>query len=78
MGLTLSIINVLVHMDVVQKSFPQSMDETVAIVVSLKKHLQFKNAYEKCRVHVNIVMRALKELSSRNQYRDENISLNED
>jgi hypothetical protein len=78
MGLTGSIINVPIHMDVVQKSLPQSMDETLTIVVALKQHLQYKNAYQTGRVRVNIVMRALKELSSKNLYRVENICINED
>jgi hypothetical protein len=60
MGLTRSIINVPVHMDVVQKALPQSMNETLTIVFALKQHLQYKNAYQTCRVHVNISMKELK------------------
>jgi hypothetical protein len=37
MGLTGSIINVHVHMDIVQKALPQSMDETMTIAVALKR-----------------------------------------
>jgi aspartate ammonia-lyase len=50
MGLVGSIINVLVHMDVVQKSLPQFMDKTLTIVVALKRRLQYKNAYQIGRV----------------------------
>jgi hypothetical protein len=45
MGLTRSIINVPVHMDIVQKALPQSMDETMTIAIALKGRLQYKNAY---------------------------------
>jgi hypothetical protein len=67
-----------VHIDVVQKSLPQFMDETMTIVVALKRRLQYKNAYQTGRVRVNIVMRELKELCSRTLYKDENICINED
>jgi exonuclease III len=76
MGLTGSIINVPVHMDVVQKALPQFMDETLTIAVALKRRLHYKNAYQTGKVRVNIVMRALKELCSRSLYKDENISIN--
>jgi hypothetical protein len=73
-----SIINVPIHMDVVQKALPQSMNETLTIVVSLKQCLQYKNAYQTGRVHVNIVMKALKQLTSRNLYMAKKICINED
>jgi len=60
MGLTRSIVNVHVHIDVVQKAFPQFMDETMTIVDALKRQLQYKNAYKTGGVRVNIVMRELK------------------
>jgi hypothetical protein len=50
MGLTGSIINVHVHMDIVQKSLPQFMDETMTIAIALKRQLQYKNAYQTGRV----------------------------
>jgi hypothetical protein len=78
MGLTGSIINVPVHMDVVQKSLPQFMNETMTIAVALKRRLQYKNAYQTGKVCVNIVMRALKELCSRTLYKAENISINKE
>jgi hypothetical protein len=65
-------------MDVVQKALPQSMNETLTIVVALKQCLQYKNAYHIGRVCVNIVMKALKQLTSRNLYMAENICINED
>ena len=37
MGLTGSIINVLVNMEIIHKALPQSMDETTTIAVALKK-----------------------------------------
>jgi hypothetical protein len=76
LGLTGSIINVPVQMDVVQKSLPQFMDETLTIEVALKIRLQYKNAYKTRKVHVNIVMRALQQLCSRSLYKAENISIN--
>ena len=36
MGLTGSIINVPVHMDIVQKSLPQFMNNTMTIAIALK------------------------------------------
>jgi hypothetical protein len=65
-------------MDVVQKALPQSMNETLTIVVSLKQRLQYKNAYQTGRVCVNTVMKALKQLTCRNMYMVENICINED
>jgi hypothetical protein len=78
MGLTGSIINVLVQLDVVQKALPQFMNETMTIVVVLKRRLQYKNAYQTGRVCVHIVMKALKELCSRTLYKAQNIFINED
>jgi len=60
MGLTGSIINVPIQRDVVQKALPQFMNETTSISITLKRRLQYKNAYQTGRVRVNIVMRALK------------------
>jgi hypothetical protein len=45
MGLTRSIINVLVHLYVVQKDLPQFITNTMTIVVALKIRLRYKNAY---------------------------------
>jgi predicted DNA-binding helix-hairpin-helix protein len=76
MGLIGSIINMLVHMDIVQKALPQSMDETMTITIAFKRRLKYKNAYQIERVHVNIVPGALKELCLRTLYKDQNISIN--
>jgi hypothetical protein len=76
LGLTGSIINVPVQMDVVQKSLPQSMDGTLTIAVALKRRLQYKNAYQTGKVRVNIVMRELQQLCSISLYKAENISIN--
>jgi hypothetical protein len=76
LGLTGSIINVPVQMDVVQIALPQSMDGTLTIAVALKRRLQYKNAYQTGKVRVNIVMRALQQLCSRSLYKAENISIN--
>jgi hypothetical protein len=77
MGLTGSIINVHVQLDVVQKALPQFMSETMTIVVALKRRLQYKNAYQTGRVCVHIVMKALKELCSRALYKAQNICIND-
>jgi hypothetical protein len=45
MGLTRSIINVHVQLDVVKKALPQFISDTLTIVVALKRFLQYKNAY---------------------------------
>jgi hypothetical protein len=60
MGLTGSIINVLIQLDVVQNAFPQFISDTMTIVVALKRHLQYKNAYQTGKVCVRVVMNALK------------------
>lgn len=78
MGLTGLVINVLVQLDVVQKALPKFMNETMPIVVVLKRHMQYKNAYEIGRVHVQIVMKELKELCSKTLYKALNIFINED
>jgi hypothetical protein len=75
MGLTGSIINVSIQLDVVQKALPQFMSKTMTIVVALKTSLQYKNAYHTGRVCVHIVMKTLKELCSRTLYKAENICI---
>jgi hypothetical protein len=77
MGLTGSIINVPVQLDVVQKSLPQFISDTLTIVVALKRRLQYKNAYQTGKVRVHVVMKALKELCSRALYKAQNICINE-
>jgi hypothetical protein len=77
MGLTGSIINVPVQLDVVQKALPQFISETMTIVVALKRRLQYKNAYQTGKVCVHIVMKALKELCSRALYKAHNICIND-
>jgi hypothetical protein len=76
MGLTRSIINVHVHLDVVQKALPQSISNTITIIVALKRLLRYKNLYQTGKVHVHAVMKALKELCSRALYKVENICIN--
>jgi hypothetical protein len=48
----------------------------MTIVVALKRCLQYKNAYQIGKVHVHVVMKALKELCSRALYKAENICIN--
>jgi hypothetical protein len=78
MGLTRSIINVLVQLDVVQKALPQSINNTITIVVALKRRLRYKNAYRTGKVHVYAAMKSLKDLCSRSLYKAENICINVD
>jgi hypothetical protein len=77
MGLTGSIINVLVQLDVVKKSLAQFIKEKMTIVVAFKRCLQYKNAYQIGKVLVHIVMKALKELCSRALYKAHNICIND-
>jgi hypothetical protein len=77
MGLTGSIINVHVQLDIVQKAMPQFIIETMTIVVALKRCLQYKNAYQTSRVCVHFVMKELKELCSRSLYKSHNICIND-
>jgi hypothetical protein len=60
MGLTGSIINVHVQLDVVQKALPQFINDTMTIVVALKRRLGYKNAYHIGKVCVHAVMKELK------------------
>ena len=46
MGLTGTIINVPIHMDVIQRALPQFVNETMTIEIALKRRLQYKNAYQ--------------------------------
>jgi len=77
MGLTWSIINVHVQLDVVQKVMPQFMNKTMMIFVDLKRCLQCKNAYQTGRVCVHIVMKELKELCSSSLYKAQKICIND-
>jgi hypothetical protein len=45
MGLTGSIINVLVQLDVVKNALPQFINNTMTIVVALKRRWKYKNSY---------------------------------
>ena len=76
MGLTGSIINVHVQLDVVQKALPQYINNTITIVVALIIRLRYKNAYQTGKVRVHVVKKALKELCSRALYKVENICIN--
>jgi hypothetical protein len=76
MGLTGSIINVHVQLDVVQKALPQFINNTITIIVALKRCLQYKNVYQIGKVRVHAIMKALKELCSRTLYKAENICIN--
>jgi hypothetical protein len=60
MGLIGSIIIVPIHLDVVQKSLPQFISDTMIIVVALKRRLRYKNVYQTCKVSVHYVMKELK------------------
>jgi hypothetical protein len=77
MGLTGSIINVSVPLDVVKKSLPQFISDTLTIGVDLKRFLQHKNVYHIGKVCVHVAMKALKELCSRALYKAQNICINE-
>ena len=55
MGLTGTIINVPVHMDVIQRSLPQFVNETMTIAIALKRRLQYKNAYQTGKVCVKLL-----------------------
>jgi hypothetical protein len=49
----------------------------MTIVVALKRRLRYKNVYQTGKVHVHVVMKALKELCSRALYKAQNICINE-
>jgi hypothetical protein len=76
MGLTRSIINVPIQLDVAQKALPQFINNTITIVVAMKRHLRYKNAYQIGKVRVHAIMKALKELCSRALYKEDNICIN--
>jgi hypothetical protein len=65
-----------VQLDVVQKALPQFINNTITIVVALKRRLRYKNVYQTGKVRVHVVMKALKELCSRALYKAENICIN--
>jgi hypothetical protein len=68
---------VLVQLDVVQKSLPQFIIDTLTIVVDLKRCLQYKNVYQTGKVGVHDVIKELKELCSMSLYKAQNICINE-
>jgi hypothetical protein len=65
MGLTLSIINVPVQVDGVQRVLPQFINNTLTIVVPLKIHLRYKNGYQTGKVSMHAFMKSLEELCSK-------------
>jgi hypothetical protein len=76
MGLTGSITNMYVQLDVVKKALPQFINNTITIVMALKRFLQYKNVYQTGKVRVHVIMKALKELCFRALYKEENICIN--
>jgi hypothetical protein len=47
------------------------------ISLALKRHFQYKNAYQTSKVHVHVVMKGLNELCSRTLYKAQNICIND-
>jgi hypothetical protein len=76
MGLTWSIINVPIQLDVVQKVLPQFINNKITIVGALKRCLRYKIVYQRGKVRVHDVIKALKELCSRALYKEKNICIN--
>lgn len=62
-------------LNIVQNALPQSMEDTTTIIVALKIQLEYKNVFQTGKVCVHNVMKALKELCSRNLYKSENTSI---
>lgn len=75
-GLTGTIINVPTYINIIQTTLPRSSDETWTVDVVLKRHLQYKNAYQKGRVRPNTVMNSLNELCKTILYKMQNVKLN--
>ena len=69
MGLTGSIVNVPINIEIIQKALPQSMDETTTIAGTLKRELEYSNAYQTRKVRVYIVMKDLKQLFCKQLYK---------
>jgi hypothetical protein len=55
---------------------PHCVDETTTITVALKIRLAYRNAYQTRKVLAFIVLKALKQLCSRQIYKYENICIN--
>ena len=68
MGLIGSIINVPVTTEIIQKALPQCINETTIILVSLKRRLDYRSAYQIGKVWAITVMKALKKLCSKQLY----------
>lgn len=77
-GLTGSIINVPVDTNVIQRALPLPTTSTTTIAVSLKRRLEYKNAFQKGMVRPNIIMQALQELIKKILYKMEHVKLNRD
>ena len=76
-GLTGSIINVPVDTNVVQRALPLSTNNTTTIAVSLKRRLEYKNAFQKGMVRPTLVMQALQELTTTTLYKMQDVQLNQ-
>ena len=77
LGLTSSILNVLVNIHTVQSVLSLSLSNTSTIVVSLKRRLEYKNAFQKGMVRPNIVMHALLDLTKTTLYKMKNVQIND-
>ena len=77
-GLTGSIINVPVDMNIVQRALPQSINNTQTLDVSLKRCLKYKNAFQKGMVCPNVIMQALTQLTRTPLYKMHEVHINQD
>jgi hypothetical protein len=72
-GLTGSIINVPVNVNIIQNSLPQETNSTTTIFFALKRCLEYINTFQIGMVWPNVVMHALSKLTSTPLYIMENI-----
>ena len=68
LGLTRSIINVPVNLNIVQKDLLLSLNNTSTILVSLKQRLEYKSVFQKGMVRPNIIIQALFEFAQTTLY----------
>jgi hypothetical protein len=63
-------------MNIIQTVLPRSTNESYTIVIALKRHLQYRNAYQKGRVRPHVINNSLNELCKTTLYKMQNVKLN--
>ena len=75
LGLSGGVINVPTDISRIQHALPQKLNESDTIAIEIKRSLKLKNAYAIGRIHLHLVIKALKQLCKRTLYKLEKVTI---